>query len=602
MKIASRISTAAIALFSTLALAAEPTPPVTLKTDGKNTVVLSNGLVSATIDTAGASMKKYTYRGFDLLSAGYFSMDGGTNYRTPANCRYSVKVQTPDTVDIAMKRAWSNEPQAFDIDVHYVLRRGDTGIYVYALLDHPAAYPVGGYGEWRYVWKLPDDTLEHIFTDDQRQWAMANSKDKRETTGIKEITKLLTGVRAGQFDCKYDYSVSYYDNGTWGHASDKNKVGAFMVLGSQEFFNDGPTKQDLNAAAGINHIHFGMNHYNGSNVSVPNGTAWQKMFGPFLLYVNHADTAQACWQDAKAQVAKERQAWPYAWLTNNPAYPTKAQRGTVTGTFAVSDPLKPKVTGAGAWIGLAAPEPGKNWQFDSMNYQFWTHVSDAGTFNIPNIRPGKYTLYAFTIGEVGEFSRADIDVRPGQSLDLGKITWTPPHKGTSIAWEIGTPDRTAKEFRHGDDYFHGYVWQNYTKEFPNPIEYTIGKSDPAKDWNYAQTIYGDSGKPNVWNVHFNLDRAPAGDASLTFAIASAQHGSAHVALNGTKLEDLNPSVQGGNALLRESIHAKYCVEYITVPRSAMRAGANTLSLTFGTTNPKSADAHIMYDYIAMELP
>lgn len=65
-------------------------------------------------------------------------------------------------VDVGMRQKWSNQPQAVDIEIHYVLRRGDTGLYAYAILDHPRDYPAAGFGEWRMVWKLPDDLLERV--------------------------------------------------------------------------------------------------------------------------------------------------------------------------------------------------------------------------------------------------------------------------------------------------------------------------------------------------------------------------------------------------------------------------------------------------------
>ena len=93
---------------------------------------------------------------------------------------------------------------------------------------------------------------------------MPTSQDTFEHTGIREIIKITSGARAGKFDCKYDFNANYWDLGCWGHASDKNKVGGWIVLGSHEFFNDGPTKQDLNAASGIYHIHFGLDHGHGT--------------------------------------------------------------------------------------------------------------------------------------------------------------------------------------------------------------------------------------------------------------------------------------------------------------------------------------------------
>ena len=307
--------------------AASAPGPVTLSDAGQE-ATLSNGILTATISKSKASILALRCRGFEMLKSGYYSMDGGKNFRTPGGCRYSVKSNSPEMVNIGMKRVWKDEPQAFDIDIHYVLRRGDSGLYTYALLDHPTSYPATAVGEWRMVWKLSNDLLERIYVDELRNWEMPGSRDTSERTGIAEIIKITSGARAGEFDCKYDFNANYWDLGCWGHASDKNKVGGWIVLGGHEFFNDGPTKQDLTAASGINHIHFGMNHYNGSSTRITAWQPWQKMFGPFLLYCNHDPRGgEACWADARARARQEQAAWPYAWLAETPAYPPAAGRG-----------------------------------------------------------------------------------------------------------------------------------------------------------------------------------------------------------------------------------------------------------------------------------
>jgi rhamnogalacturonan endolyase len=66
------------------------------------------------------------------------------------------------------------------------------------------------------------------------------------------------------------------------------------------------------------------------------------------------------------------------------------------------------------------------------------------------------------------------------------------------------------------------------------------------------------------------------------------------------LATVTPSVQGGNALLREGIHAKYCVEYVSIPAENLKAGENIIMLIFPAT--RAADAHVMYDYLSLELP
>lgn len=572
-------------------------------------VILDNGIVTATINKAGANMSFLKFKGAEMIAQTgkgtnvYFSMDGGANYRQPAGCAYSVKAATPDMVDIACKRVWKNEPQAFDIEAHFVLRRGTPGVYVYAILDHPESYPATGYGEWRMVWRTPQETQDWICVDEQRHWQMPDPDDYKtaQKMGIKEISKLTQGVRAGLYDCKYDFNASYYI-GCWGHAFAKSKLGAWIVCGGYDFFNDGPTKQDLNAAAGINHIHFGMNHYNGSSLHVAAGEKWSKMYGPYLLYCNAADTVDAMWSNAKEQVKTEKSQWPYAWLTGQPEYPPAAERGTVAGQLIIKDALKPQLTAANAWVGLAQPESNGNWQFESKRYQYWTKADASGRFTIPNVRPGSYTLSAFTVGAVGEFTKSDVVVRASQKADAGALFWEVPHKG-KIAWEIGIPDRTSREFAHGNDYFHGYGWDNFAKEFPNPLEFTIGKSDPARDWNYAQTGYGtEKLQPWKWRIHFQLSAAPQADATLVLSIASAD--SAHIAVcsndESAPVATVTPSVQGGDALLRESAHAKYCVERVTIPSGKLRAGENVITLT--QTNVKGMRQHVMYDYVCLEVP
>jgi rhamnogalacturonan endolyase len=569
-------------------------------------IILANGILAATI-TKSATISSLKYKSFEMATAIYYSMDGKPNYRQPGGGHYFVKTNTPDIIDVGFMNLRKNEPQALDCEIHYVLQRGSSGIYSYAILSHPADYPKTGVGEWRMVWKLSNDLLENIYVDDLRHWQMPSSEDFKhaEKTGIKEIVKLTTGVRAGQFDCKYDYSASYYDIGCWGHASDKHKVGGWIVLGGYDYFNDGPTKQDLNAASGINHIHFGMDHYDGSVTKVEAGEEWRKIYGPFLLYCNHSEKGgDTMWADAKRQVEIEKAAWPYAWLTDNPAYPPAKARGTLAGHLVLKDALKPKLCAANAWVGLAQPPAGGNWQFESNHYQYWAKADAAGDFTIPHVRPGTYTFYSFTNGAVGEYSRENVVIKVGANKLPRDVVWEVPRKGRSIAWEIGVPDRTAKEFRHGTDYFHGYVWTHFHEEFKNPLDYTVGKSDWSKDWNFAQSWYqvGEKRVPWRWCIHFDLTTVPHGDATMTIAIAAATEGArinVYVNDDGKVFSTVTPSVRGGNAMLRESIHSKYCVEYLTIPTSRLKQGANTIALEQVKTDAKS---HVMYDYLNLELP
>lgn len=590
-----------------------------------STVTLDNGVIRAVVAKRNGTVTSYLFNGVQMVDPAnpiYYSMHGGAGFDVPDDCVYSVVTETTDMVDISCKRVWrpdAGRKHAFDIDLHYVLRRGDTGLYAYAILDHPASYPADVCGEWRIVWKLPRDRerffFERAYVDELRHGEMPSVADYRQAsaTGIKEIVRLNTGVRAGKYDGKYSYAARYFDIGTWGHASDTTKKGVWFVLGGHDYFNDGPTKQDLTLSESYLLMHFGRNHYNSAEVKVAAGENWRKMFGPFLLYCNGTDVRQnagdALWADAKAQVAAEQAAWPYAWL-RTPDHPAPQERGSLSGKLTIHDALKAGVSGAGAHVGLAAPEAeAGNWQFQAKGYQYWTVADAEGRFEIKGVRPGRYTLYAYNDGVVGEYSKNDVEIAAGVNGDAGEIEWRVRHPGARIAWEIGRPDRSAAEFRHGNDYFEPFLWERFPDEWPNPLVYRIGSSRAETDWNYVQCALETrdaAGKVSRggwdWQVKFDLAELPAeGEATLTIAVASAHYLRLWLHINGdarpfTRIE---PSVSGGNALLRQGIHAKYCHLDIRIPVARLRVGENSFTFRFGAYEPGS---HVMYDYLRLELP
>jgi hypothetical protein len=108
-----------------------------------------------------------------------------------------------------------------------------------------------------------------------------------------------------------------------------------------------------------------------------------------------------------------------------------------------------------------------------------------------------------------------------------------------------------------------------------------------------------------WNINFNLASVPAsGDATLTIAWAGTDHAAEQVFVNdpdmlSPPLRDFYPIVGGGNALIREGIHAKYGVDYIAIPVSLLRVGANTITLL---ERRYLGGNHAMYDYLNLEMP
>jgi rhamnogalacturonan endolyase len=594
------------------------TGKVTLAHHGEN-YDFDNGNVKVTLNGPTATITDFRYHGTDFINqvgkheAIYWSMDGGASYQNPAHATCTVKTDTPDMADVGCKVKYDgSQPHAFDIDIHYVLRRGNTGLYVYAILSHPASYPETSVGEWRIVWQTPQVgdkfLLEKIYVDKLRHWVYPTPAEYAQEihTPIKEISFMRSGPWANKGESKYTYSATYEDIGTFGFASDVHKLGAWTVLGSFEYYNDGPRKQDLTALAGGMTHHFGRNHYGDTGIHVAAGEDWSKLFGPFLLYLNSGSDGDTLWHDAQQQSATEQAAWPYAWLTGLPQYPSAAERGSASGKFLVADKLKPAQTGAKAWIGLTQPPPGLDFQSETKNYQYWSRVNADGSFKIPNARPGTYTLYAFVDGETGVYKQENVTVTASKDTPLGDVTWTVPRIGNWLAFEIGTPDRDTTEFRHGQDFFMPYLYKGFPLEFPNPLVYTVGSSTPARDWNYAQSSYHPVGKdpqPWPWQIKFNLpaDLPKTGNANLVLAFAGAGH-RAHVQVNvnGTETGSASPEIEEANSLLRQGSHDKYSVANISIPIDRLHPGPNTIELI--ETNYKPDDAYVMYDYITLEMP
>jgi rhamnogalacturonan endolyase len=597
--------------------AAAQGPPVTLYDHGRD-VVLSNGTVTVTIDPGAATIVSARYGGHEMVSRTgrhrtiYFSRDGGDDYETLPHCTGSAVTATDDTADYRCRHTYdagAGDKHAWDVDVHFVLRRGVPGVYVYAVTSHPANYPELSVGEWRMVWSTPEDRndfLDTICVDAARHWQIPSPADFAKAVPVegapKEVSRLTSGPWAGRLDCKYEYSAGYWDLGCWGFADSAKRLGAFVVLPSHEWFNDGPNKQDLTAAAGTTLLHLNMNHYDGTGFTIPAGKQWRKCYGPWLIYFNDKPTADECWQDAQNRAVIEARSWPYDWVTSED-YPQKARRGTVTGRLVLQDALSPKLTAAGAWVGVSPPADveGRDFQFSATGYQFWTHAGPDGSFSLASVRPGKYTLYAYTTGVVGQFEKADVVVGPGTSVSLGSVDWTVIHPGKRIAWQIGTPDRSAAEFGHGDDYFQPLMYQTLQTRTTEPLDFTVGKSDLKKDWFYAQTGHGTGAKlqPSHWRIHFDLKTAPAGDSTLTLAFAGADRAKLGIDANGKDVGTIVPPVQGGNGLVREAVHTKYGVSTVNIPAADLHAGENVITLTL--QSPGSA-SYVMYDCLSLETP
>jgi rhamnogalacturonan endolyase len=434
------------------------------------------------------------------------------------------------------------------------------------------------------------------------------------TGAPKEVEKAPDGV----YVCKYSWTADFGDTDAWGWSSSAKNVGMWIALGSREYYNGGPKKRELmgsmlNGPDLLNML--GGSHYTQNEVSetIAAGTELSKVYGPFFYYNNKvpAGTANAndvLFADAIAQAKAEQAAWPYSWFVNPTGgdgdYVQESGRGTVTGTVTIADTGAPDASPADMWIGLT-PDDGLDPQAQFFTYQFWVRTARDGSFTIPHVIPGTYTLWAFGRGAAGTFTTAtgtipnssiltpftaptgSITVTAGQTKNLDTVTITPPRTAATV-WEIGVPDRDSHEFLNGAINYTNWAtsYETYAANFGNGVTYTAGTDDYAKVWNYSDV------DASPWTVNFTMASAPTGMGRFYVALAANEGGTLSVSLNGVSIGALAPQNQS-DAVTRLGSHGYFWDGQIVFDASALKAGANTLTI-------KSSSPGIEWDYLRLE--
>ena len=615
----------------TILRAAESGAPVVL-TDHGETATLANGIVSLTVRKANGNILSLRRGDIELISrgGGYWNIYGATpgeanteQKGTPSVFRVSQDPAKNGGArgEIALRFPYLGQPKAvpLDIEIRYTLHRGDAGVYGWTIAEHDPKYPAFNIEVSTVCLKLNPDVFDFLSVDKDRQRLMATADDWVGGTQLNlwEARRLNSGVRKGEVEHKYDYNALFSRTPAWGWSSTKRKVGLFVVNPSIEYINAPPTMVDYGGHIDVKAtlpadpcllFIWHSPHYGGRGIPIPTGEHWKKIVGPFLIYSNAAETPEAMWRDALARAAREKQAWPYAWA-EAPGYEHASQRGSASGRLVVADAQAPSANAAGAWVGLAhAPYQATlkggpttvEWQTDGKYYQYWVQAVATGSFTIPNARPGNYTLYAFTDGVLGEFSRADVRVEQGKTVELGEMKWTPGRQGRQL-WEIGVPNRSAEEFRHGDHFWQWGLYYLYPEEFPNGVDFVVGKSDWRRDWNYAQppTPNGAGGwKDTVWRVRFDTAQALAGTATLRLAICGARGGPVDLMLNGRAIGSTGELPESG-VMHRDGIRATALTERnIRFDASLLKPGSNVLELT---KRARAWTDGVLYDYLRLEV-
>ncbi|MED6132087.1 hypothetical protein PIB30_015874 [Stylosanthes scabra] len=631
---------------------------VKLNDESQEQLVVDNGIVSLTLSIPEGYVLAISYNGIENVlepqnedqDRGYFDVvwnepGKASSFQRIHGTNFSVITADENMVELSFLRAWTASMEGssvpMNIDIRYILRRGDSGFYSYAVFDRPDdGFPAVEVDQIRFVYKLLKDRFTYMAVSDTRQRMMPTMRD-RETGQILAypeavlLTKPTNPQFRGEVDDKYQYSCENSDNNVHGWISLQydQPVGFWMITPSNEFRNGGPIKQDLTSHVGPFTLSmFVSTHYAGKEVtmSFQQGEAYKKVFGPVFIYLNSASTTPhdplSLWSDAMNQLSKEVKAWPYNF-TQSPDYFPPDQRGTVLGRLLVQDWC---VKGGrlqyanNAYVGLALSGDAGSWQKESKGYQFWTLADPKGYFAIKNVVPGDYNLYAWVPGFIGDYRyNSTITITPGGVIKLDKLIYNPPRNGPTL-WEIGIPDRRAAEFyvpdpyptlmnrlyneKHSDKFRQYGLWERYSDMYPNDdLVYTVGVNEYKKDWFYAHVTRNMGNKTyaaTTWQIIFeHSNDIIEGNYTLQLALASAADAELQVRFNEPSVYPAHfgtGPIGGDNAIARHGIHGLHRLYSIDVPSHHFVKGNNIIYLR--QSRAVNQFQGVMYDYIRLERP
>ncbi|HVX86214.1 MAG TPA: polysaccharide lyase family protein [Phycisphaerae bacterium] len=603
--------------------------PVTVR-ETPAAITLDNGIVTLTFDKKYACINSIVYhpapgQSLELGDGGRAAVYWDANalpdklppdrpdkatpkagYFQPFQALNNIKVSaTPDMADIAID-AGPSEWFNFHARFHYVLRRGDSGFYVYAHLDHGPGMPAVNDSQVRNV--IRAENKGKIFTDeiidDDRKGPPPSSA--RLSTPQDATYRLADGTSY----TKYQMSQFVSRFSAYGFAG--HGVGLWYAWPSTESCNGGPFKQELTVQIdNVMQAMFQGQHFGAPGVHLADNEKWSKLYGPVFIYINHGGDSDSLWRDARKQAAVQQSHWPYAWL-DNPDYPLK--RGSADGRLLLHTDAG-AAPAADSWVILDADEPTEqdaDFEMRSRGYRFFTRTDSQGRFHIEKLRPGRYTLFASGDNQFEPFKKTGITIDAAAPVHLGDLDWPAITHGRTL-WQIGTADRSTAEFHDGSQpIYRSYdAFRNYFTAFPHDVTFTIGQSKEAADWEFAQWGWYNE-KPD-WTIRFNLaagDLPAKGAATLTLGIASAQTSNVLVNVNGKQVAKIPLPKTGGAGYRSGAQDSMYLVKYVPFDSALLRPGQNEITLGQARMQKFTPDLlarelrpknDIMYDAIRLEV-
>ncbi|GAP89341.1 putative rhamnogalacturonate lyase c [Rosellinia necatrix] len=563
------------------------------------------------------------------------------------------------------------------IEQWWFLREGETGLHLFTRVTYfnPSTPHLRELGELRTLFRPNTRLWTHLSGSDGNHAPIPSAEAYQNQVVVQDATWYL-GKTAGDpyvrqysdYFTKYSFSELWRDHKVHGQysdgttSSDGNTYGAWLVHNTRETYYGGPLHYDL-VVDGIVYNYLVSGHY---GAPVPNIThGFDRTWGPQYYHFNRG-SPNATLAELRADAAQYADpAWDAAFYdsvaAHVPNYAPTASRAAFEATIRLP---------AGAARPLAVlSENGRDFQlnvFDDASLQYWADVDPGtGRVSIPRVRAGTYRLTVFADGIFGWFIQDDVVVVAAGTAAAAaaaateaaaplEFTWVPESAGTEI-WRVGTPDKSAGEYRHGaapdggkplgPAQHRGYWAQwDFGADFPGGVVFDVGSGREGTDLNYVHWSWFPGGAANAnplraasvyddvanWTLRFDLSAAQlaaarVGTATLTVDLAGAKTANGNnrwaalpaepyssvpytVALNGADLETwLIPPLRSGSCGVRSGVVCQNFGHKFVFPAARLREGPNqfVLSLPYNATNTETAllpgVIYVQYDALRLEL-
>lgn len=558
------------------------------------------------------------------------------------------------------------KPTGQVLEQYWFLRDGETGLHMFSRFAyHNSTTPRSGvFQEFRTLFR-PNSTLWTTLSSSDDFYGPqpipnpAAATGKGVATVVQDATWDLAARsndpyvdEVSRYFTKYTFSENWRDLKAAGlfadgsTTSDNSTFGAWQVYNTRDTYFGGPTHSDL-TVDGIVYNYIVSNHHGDQAPNITDG--FDRTFGPFFFYVNHlpaGSTLQQSRDDAKQFADASFAADFYDSIAEHVVnYVPTSGRGSWSGKIKLPQCAdKP--------IAILA-QNGIDYQdnvFDTDAYQYWADMDSNGCVSIPRIKAGTYRLTVYAEGCFGTYTQDDIVITAGQNTET-QTEWSEESAGKEI-WRIGTPDRSSGEYLHGyqpdtskplqpPEYRIYFANWDYLNDFPNGVDFYVGKSNEATDLNYVHWSvfggYGNSVRPveeagngniNNWTVRFDTSQSDlqnTSNATFTIQLAGAKAASGNtdvynatqpyanipftVNVNGQDLPTWTiPYYQSSSCAVRSAVVCYQVGNKFTFPSSYLSPNeTNTivLSLPYNATDYESAilarSIYVQYDALRLEL-